>query len=81
MSRLSIELTTEQHNTLKAVAAMNGHSLKDYVLARVLPSLSLEAKALEELEACLATRLQDAKHGNTVASSAESIFKKTLGQQ
>ncbi|MFQ5443753.1 MAG: DUF1778 domain-containing protein, partial [Nitrospinales bacterium] len=37
MSRLSIEITAEQHQRLKAVAALAGKSIKDYVLDRALP--------------------------------------------
>jgi len=35
--RLSIEVSCEQHQQLKAVAALSGQSIKDYVLDRVLP--------------------------------------------
>jgi uncharacterized protein (DUF1778 family) len=38
MRRLSIEITLEQHQKLKAIAALRGKSIKDYVLERVLPS-------------------------------------------
>ena len=35
--RLSIEVTSEQHQRLKVVTALRGQSIKDYVLDRVLP--------------------------------------------
>ena len=35
--RLSIDITQEQHKALKATAAMQGKSIKDYVLERTLP--------------------------------------------
>jgi uncharacterized protein (DUF1778 family) len=35
MSRLSIDLTPEQHQKIKAVAAMQGKSIKEYVLAQI----------------------------------------------
>ena len=37
--RLSIEVTHEQHQRLKSVAALRGQTIKDYVLKRVLPDL------------------------------------------
>ena len=40
--RLSIEVTPEQHQRLKAVAALRGQSIKDYVLDRVLPNVPTE---------------------------------------
>ncbi len=36
MSRLSIELTPEQHQQLTAIAALHGQTLKDYILERTL---------------------------------------------
>ncbi len=50
--RLSIEITQEQHQRLKAAAALQGKSIKDYVLERTLPDLEEQA-ALQELETLL----------------------------
>ena len=36
MSRISIDVTTEEHQKLKAVAALKGLSIKEYVLERTL---------------------------------------------
>ena len=36
MPRLSIDITKEEHRRLKASAALEGQSLKDYVITRVL---------------------------------------------
>ncbi len=78
MSRLSIELTPEEHQKIKAIAALQGSSIRDYVLERILPSEDDEAAALQELEAFLAPRINDAQKGNTISSSAHEIFEKTL---
>jgi uncharacterized protein (DUF1778 family) len=37
MSRLSIEITPEQHQRLKAMAALSGQTIKEYILERTLP--------------------------------------------
>ncbi len=55
MTRLSIDVTPEQHQRLKAIAALHGQTLKDYILERTLPRLpqieSLsEEEALQRLE-------------------------------
>jgi uncharacterized protein (DUF1778 family) len=77
--RLSIEVTPEQHARLKAVAALHGQSIKDYVLERVLPPpletepLS-EEDALRQLEALLKPRVEAARRGEFVAKSVEQIF-------
>lgn len=77
MSRLSIELTTEQHNRLKAMAALQGKSIKEYVLTRVLspsPENDSPDEALRQLEAFLAPRIDEAEKGKVVNRSVESIF-------
>jgi len=56
--RLSIDITPEQHRVLKAAAALEGQSIKSYVLGRVLPERAAEDQtALANLEAELERRL------------------------
>ncbi|MEZ5918977.1 MAG: antitoxin [Alphaproteobacteria bacterium] len=81
MSRLSIELTAEEHQKIKAIAALQGSSIRDYVLERILPSEGEDMAALQELEAFLAPRIKDALEGNVISSSAQSIFEETLSDQ
>jgi len=58
--RLSIEVTPEQHQQLKAVATLRGQSIKAYVLERVLPQTSADDDdAMRQLDAFLALRLQE----------------------
>jgi hypothetical protein len=83
--RLSIEMTTEQHQRLKAIAALRGQSMKDYILARVLPDnnsaeASEDGEALRQLEAFLASRIEQAAQGETLARSVREIFAETLGE-
>ncbi len=79
MCRLSIEVTPEQHQRLKAIAALHGKTIKDYVLERVLPPLpemdSLsEEEALHQLERFLKPRIEAAERGEVIAKSVEQIF-------
>lgn len=75
MPRLSIELTPEQHKRLKAIAALRGQSLKDYVLQRSLEEISLsEEEALRQLEAFLRPRLEEAESGKPASKSAREIL-------
>ena len=79
MSRLSIELTPEQHQQLKAIAALHGQTLKDYILERTLPHLpqteSLsEEETLRRLEAFLEPRIAEAERGEVIEESVEQIF-------
>jgi hypothetical protein len=48
MSRLSIELTPEQHQKIKAMVALKGTSIQEYVIACLFPPFSDEELALQE---------------------------------
>lgn len=72
--RLSIEVTPEQHQRLKAIAALRGQTIKDYVLDKVFPVD--EDNALRELEEFLEPRIKAAE-GKTVNKSVEQIFEET----
>jgi hypothetical protein len=71
--RLSIEITPEQHQRLKATAALQGKSIKDYVLDRTLPD-SDEQTALQELEGFLKPRIEAARKGDFSSKSIDDIF-------
>ena len=45
MPRLSIDITPEEHQKLKAIAALKGQSIKDFVLKRTLG----EAPAVDDM--------------------------------
>jgi hypothetical protein len=78
--RLSIDITPEQHQRLKAIAALQGQSMKDYVLNRVFPDTpetAEESEALRQLEAFLEPRIKAAQ-GETVNKSVTQIFEDTL---
>jgi predicted transcriptional regulator len=76
MPRLSIELTPDQHKRLKAIAALRGQSLKDYVLQQSLDSIPMtEQEALQELDDLLKARVEEAERGKVVSKSAREIFE------
>jgi len=71
--RLSIDITAEQHQKIKAVSALSGQSIKDYVLERVLPNNS----GLEALEAFLEPRVLAAERGVVSDKSVKQIIEET----
>lgn len=71
--RLSIEVTPAQHQRLKAAAALQGKSIKDYVLERTLPDDDGQ-NALKALEAFLAPRIQAAEQGKFATRTVDEIF-------
>ena len=60
MSRLSIELTTEQNQQIKTLAAMQGKSIKDFILEKLFPiqaNSHEDQKAWQELQAVNGNRI------------------------
>jgi len=80
MSRLSIDLTPEQHQKIKAVAAMQGKSIKEYVLNQILPTSSDEKMALHELETLLDERVKSANAGKISQKSVKEIFQEVYSE-
>jgi hypothetical protein len=78
MSRLTIEITDQQHQNIKALAAMQGKSIKEYAMQRLLPLTADEEKAIQELEEFLTPRIEAAERGEVVSTSVMAIFKETL---
>jgi predicted transcriptional regulator len=79
MRRLSIEVSPEEHQRLKAIAALHGQSIKEYVLKRALPDMPemvglSEEEALQRLEAFLQPRLAEAERGELSECSVAEIF-------
>lgn len=76
MSRISIDVTPHQHRQLKAVAALAGQSLKDYLLFRAIPREDdLGASSMQELEAFLDSRLEAGLAGNVSKRSVSDIWQ------
>jgi hypothetical protein len=77
--RLSIDITPEQHQCLKAAAALQGKTIKDYVLERALTGLGDAGQAdLRALEALLNTRIEASKAGvsdKSVGDIADEVLK------
>ncbi|MCF7701501.1 antitoxin [Loktanella sp. M215] len=78
MPRLSIDITPEQHQKLKAIAALKGESIKEYVLSRTLgdtPSLDdmSEAQAVIALANFLKPRIEQARRGELSVKSIADI--------
>ena len=81
MSRLSIEVTPEQHQLLKAMAALQGKSIKDFILDKVLPQQAEEQPqnySVKQLETLLQQRLTSAYNGNYSEQSVTDIFEQAV---
>jgi uncharacterized protein (DUF1778 family) len=73
-SRISIDVTPEQHRQLKALAALRGKSLKDLILDSALGSAA-ERDAMTELEALIDARIRDYEKNGPVKRTVMQIFE------
>ena len=85
MPRLSIDLTPEEHRQLKAIAALKGESIKDYVLKRTLgdaPALDdlSEAEAVAALSDFLRPRIEQAQRGELSTETMADIRREAHEQ-
>ena len=71
--RLSIEISQEQHRRLKALAAFQGKSIKDYVLEKTLLDVDRD-QSFKELEAFLSARLEEVRKLQFSQKSVDNIF-------
>jgi len=76
MSRLTIDVTKQQHKALKAFAALEGKSIKQYALERLFPPD--ERLAMQELKALLESRLAAAEGGEPQPLSGAELADETL---
>lgn len=80
MSRLIVDISKEQHQIIKALAATEGKTIKDYVLEKVLP-VSDETdidNAWDELKQLLARRIENADRHGLSTKSIPDIMEETL---
>ena len=75
MSRISIDVTLDEHKKLKAMAALRGQSIKDFVIERTLGADEEDNDALVELEKLLDRRIEAAQAGAVSRKTASEVFR------
>lgn len=78
MSRLTIDMTDQQHQSLKALAALQGKTIKQYALERLFPGDTDAEQAWHELKTLLETRIDEAQAGKVSAQSIGEILDEEL---
>ncbi len=78
MSRLSIEISGRQHQHIKALAALYGQSIKEFVMERLLPDKNEKDQSWQELKQLLSSRIKAAEGGAISANSISQIAKEEL---
>ncbi|HET7266486.1 MAG TPA: antitoxin [Oleiagrimonas sp.] len=80
MSRLTIDITLQQHQSLKALAALQGKTIKQYTLERLFPGDTEGDQAWPELKALLRTRIDEGLAGKISAKSLGEILDEETGE-
>jgi len=79
MSRLSIEISSEQHQKIKALSALQGKSIKDFILAKLFSAdTEAEQSAMLQLEELLLSRINQARNSPASSKSIQQITDDVL---
>ena len=84
MSRLTIDITDHQHQCLKAMAALQGKTIRQYALERHFPAQSGGdqgdgEQAWQDLKSLLEQRIADGLAGQVSPMSMSTILDEELG--
>ncbi len=78
MSRLTIDITDQQHQTLKAIAALQGKTIKEYAVERLFPQTGGDEQALFDLRQLLEQRVAEASRGELSTKSITDIAAEVM---
>ena len=78
MSRLTIDLDDQQHQNLKAVAALQGKTIKQYAIERLFPITAVEDQAWRDLKSLLTQRIGEGLSGGISTQSIAQIVDEEL---
>ncbi|MBB5766017.1 hypothetical protein GGR60_001560 [Xanthomonas arboricola] len=80
MSRLTIDLSDQQHQSLKALAALQGKTIKQYALERLFPGDINADQAWHELKSLLGGRVEEGLAGKVSTKSISTILDEELAE-
>jgi hypothetical protein len=80
MSRLTIDISDQQHKSLKALSALEGKSIKQYALERLFPIADEDDEAWEEFKALINSRIEAAETQGYVNKTVTEIFDEELAR-
>jgi Antitoxin ParD. len=78
VSRLTIDITDQQHQSLKALAALQGKTIKQYALERLFPGDADADQAWQELKKLLGNRINNGLEGKISTKSIGDILDDEL---
>ena len=80
MSRLTIDITDQQHQSLKALAALQGKTIKQYALERLFPGDADAERAWEELKTLMNTRVNEGLAGRLSTKTVGDILDEEISE-
>ncbi|MBA8801483.1 hypothetical protein FHW77_005239 [Agrobacterium sp. RC10-4-1] len=80
MSRLTIDITDQQHQSLKALAALQGKTIKQYALERLFPGDTDAERALEELKTLMSMRVNEGLAGRLSTKTVGEILDEEISE-
>ena len=80
MSRLTIDITDKQHQSLKALAALQGKTIKQYALERLFPVDVEGERAWEELKTLMNTRISEGLAGKLSTRTVVEILDEEIAE-
>ncbi|MCC4635543.1 antitoxin [Xanthomonas dyei] len=78
MSRLTIDLSDQQHQSLKALAALQGKTIKQYALERLFTGDIDADQAWQGLKTLLGGRVEEGLAGKVSNKSISTILDEEL---
>ena len=81
MSRLTIDISDHQHQSLKALAALEGKTIRQFALERLFPGPDGEDQAWGELKTLLGRRIAKGLAGAVSTKSIDAIFAEELSSE
>ena len=78
MSRLTIDISDQQHQSLKAMAALQGKTIRQYALERLFRDDADGEKAWQELKTLLGARIDEGLAGKVSGKRIEEVLDEEL---
>lgn len=81
MSRLTVDITDQQHQSLKALAALQGKTIRQYAIERLFPVDNDADQAWQELKALLGQRITDGLAGAVSSRNIDTIVDEEFDRE
>jgi len=80
MSRLTIDITDQQHQNLKVMAALQGKTIKQYAIEHLFPDEFDADQAWQKLKTLLKERIDEGSLGKVSAKNIREILDEEMAE-